>query len=146
MTSYFDEAERAVSRLTFSDAESYVRAVADLEEPIIRDVTLNTGDREFPDDLRERILGIIAVKAMRAPGGLPPTQNARDYVLTVRRSELLADLHSAFHALASRRVKCRWGYWSDSPRQNLLSRKCHDEGDDGEAAEAEVHGEDARPD
>lgn len=127
MTSYFDRAESEVSRLTFSDAESYLRAVALVEENVLRDVLLNTGDREFPDDLRERILGIIAVKALKGPGNLPATQNARDYALSVRRSELLADLHSAFHALASRRVKCRWGYWSDSPSQNLVSRKCHDE-------------------
>jgi hypothetical protein len=127
MTSYFDKAEREASHLTFLDADSYLEAMAAVEEPVIHDVTLNTGDREFPDDLRERILGIIAVKAVRGPGGLPTTARTRDYVLSVRRSELLADLHSAFHALASRRVKCRWGFWSDSPSQNLLSRKCHDE-------------------
>lgn len=127
MTGYFDKAERSVAELPITDDESYLEAVAALEQPVIRDVMLNTGDREFPDDLRERILGIIAVKAIRGPGGLPTAEGARDYLLTVRRSELLTGLHSAFHALASRRVKCRWGHWSDSPSQNLLSRRCHDE-------------------
>lgn len=48
MTSYFDRAEREVSRLTFSDAESYLKAVAAVEEPVLRDVLLNTAFEGHP--------------------------------------------------------------------------------------------------
>ena len=102
----------------------------------MRDVILCTGDREFPDELREKIMTVIAQKGVYVLSGLPPTEDACAQALAMRYSELIEDLHSAFHALASRRHKARWGLWSDSPRQNLVSRKCHDEPeDDGEEIE-----------
>jgi hypothetical protein len=130
MTSYFDTASRAVSQLPkdVSD-ETYLSLVAEIEKPIVQDVLLNTGDREFPDDLREKIVNVIAVKGIYSPAGLEPTPSAREYVLMMHYSELVSDLHSAFHALAGRRIQTRFGSWSDSPRGNLVSRKCHDEPD-----------------
>ncbi len=130
MTSYFDEASSAVRRLP-KDAsdETYLSLVAEIEKPIVQDVLLNTGDREFPDDLREKINNVIAVKGVYSPAGLAPTPAAREYVLMMRYSELVSDLHSAFHALAGRRLQTRFGSWSDSPRANLVTRKCHDEPD-----------------
>jgi hypothetical protein len=134
MTSYFDDATRAVSSLPKGlPDEEYLARVAEIEKPIVHDVLLNTGDREFPDDLREKILGVMAVKGVYSPAGLQPTEGAREYVLTMRYSELLSDLHSAFHALAGRRVKARFGFWSDSPRANLVTRRCHDEPDAADA-------------
>ena len=48
-------------------------AVAGIEARVVRHVNLVTGDREFPDDLREQIQGIIAVCGVTTPEGLPPT-------------------------------------------------------------------------
>lgn len=36
--------------------------------------------REFPDDLREKILGKIALWALNGPGTLPPRQEAIDWL------------------------------------------------------------------
>jgi len=128
MTSYFDEASHAVGEIPRDlPNESFLEAIAAIEKPIIECVSLNTGDREFPDDLREKIQSVIAVWAIyqRSPE-LKPTERAVDWALTMRSSELVEVLHSAFHALAGRRIKTRFGYWTDSPRANLVSRDDHD--------------------
>lgn len=61
MTSYFDDAARAVRAIdkTLGD-EAYLAAVADIEKEVIRDVILCTGDREFPSELREKLMTVIA--------------------------------------------------------------------------------------
>ena len=128
MTSYFDEASSAVRDIPRDlPDEEYLARVAAIEAPIIEDVSLCTGDREFPDDMRERIQGVIAIWAVhqRVPE-LKPTERAVDWAITMRSSELVEILHSAFHALASRRIKTRVGYWYDSPRANLIARNDHD--------------------
>jgi hypothetical protein len=124
MTAYFDSARREVTTYAsaFKDDEAaFLRAVALVEFTVIADVTRVTGDREFPDDLREHILGDIAVLRVDA-GELPETQgrrNARDF----RDSELVERLHDRFHELARRRVTTRFGVLTDSPRQNLVMRE-----------------------
>jgi hypothetical protein len=131
MTSFFDEREAAVHNIhrehpDLTD-EQYLDLVADIEKPVVEAVLLNTGDREFPDDLREKILNILATEAVYAHSGLPPTDTAKRYTLACKTSGLLSALHSAFHKLAGRRIQTRFGYWTDSPSQNLLSRDEHDD-------------------
>jgi hypothetical protein len=125
MTTFFDDANRQIALL---DQDllgmDYLQAVAMIEKPIIDVVLLNTGDREFPDDLRERIIGLVATRAVYGPLG--PTHDVCNYVLQTRSSAVLGGLHSAFHELASRRAKARWGRWSDSPPENLVGRDGHD--------------------
>jgi len=123
MTSYFDDATRAVREIPATvKGPAFVAAVRAIEEPVVRDVSLCSGDREFPADLRERVMVAIATKSMYSPAGLSPDPDAVGYVLTCRASELLEVLHSAFHALASRRIVARFGLWDDSPRSNLTRR------------------------
>jgi hypothetical protein len=111
--------------------EEFLLSVAEIERRVVADVTLNTGDREFPDDMREIILGHIVLWGVhyvldsRSP--VQPTKDARDYVITLHASAVLPHLHSAFHGLASRGLKTRFGYWSDSPGENLLDRDRHDQ-------------------
>lgn len=132
MTHYFDEATRAVRQLSrkVSD-EAFLLSVAEIERRVVADVTLNTGDREFPDVWREIILkhivlcGVHYVLDSRSP--VQPTKDARDYVITLHASVLLPQLHASFHTLASSRIKTRFGYWSDSPGENLLDRDRHDQ-------------------
>lgn len=128
MTSYFDDASRLVREIPRDlSRDEYLARIAEVERPIVLDVNLCTGDREFPDDLREKIQGIIAVKSLFRQTEIPCSDEAVDWALTLHYSSLIEDLHSAFHALASRRAETRWGRWSDSPRANLVARKDHDE-------------------
>ncbi len=124
MTSYFDNAMTAINSISKSlSAEEYLEEVGLVENLVIKDVLLNTGDKEFPDDLREKILNIIATQAVAPPSGLPPLRNACAYAVDCRTSGLISALHSAFHVLAGRRIETRFGRWTDSPLANLKSRE-----------------------
>lgn len=125
MTGYFDTAEREAAEAARAFG---LDAVALVEERVIADVNLITGDREFPDDLRERIQGCIAVCRAKCPSGIP-TKGER-YVEMVKRSKLLGELHSLFHEVARRRVRTRFGFLSDNPRASVVARDDHDGGDD----------------
>src|SRR5437899_3118341 len=124
MTAFFDAAAREVGTYaaTFKDdEEAFLRAIGWLEAGIIRDITRLTGDREFPDDLREKILGDIVLWRVGA-GELPEThgrRNAREF----RDSVLIERLHDRFHELARRRVVTRFGLLTDDPHQSLLLRQ-----------------------
>lgn len=129
MSSYFDDAARKVSGLCgqFSDT-ALVQEVAKVENEIIEQVNLDTGDREFPDDLREKIQGIIARWNVGYPVR-PDTieaadwhREAWDWLHSVKSSRLIDDLHSAYHIVASRRIKTRFGVLYDSPRGNVNMR------------------------
>jgi hypothetical protein len=102
MTAYFD---------------NLLRDAADVENRVISIVQLVTGDREFPGDLREQILGHIAVLRIDS-GNLPPTRG-RARANACRDSPLLETLHDDFHALARRRIVTRFGLMLDSP-ENIL--------------------------
>ena len=144
MTDYFDSAVREV-RQGIAQAEmlnpskmaqephEVVRAAAVVEGRVVRDVLLCTGDREFPNDLREKVLSTLTLKALVDYGGhlrvgVNRNEDAEDYLVTCRESELLGDLHSLFHELARRKVQTRFGGWSDSPAGNLSRRDSHDAG------------------
>jgi hypothetical protein len=89
MTAYFDAATREVTTYAtaFRDEEDkFLIALGWLENGIIAQVTRLTGDREFPDDLREQILTDIAVWRVDA-GDLPETrgrEHAREFRDSVR--------------------------------------------------------------
>ena len=80
-----------------------------------------TGDREFPEDLREKMQGIIAVKRVQDICGVPPLQ-ARQEAAIMKMSPMIEDLHCAFHELGRRRSYARFGLLQDSPRQILVLR------------------------
>jgi hypothetical protein len=70
--------------------------------------------------------GIIAVKALQPSEGGLINERMRDFALIGRGSEMLSDLHRAFHELATRRVTTRFGLMFDSPTEILRSRDEHD--------------------
>ncbi len=130
MSSYFDAMNRAVSEAAEhepDDAE-FLRSVWGIEHQLYREVTYITGDREFPDDLRERMLGVLAVRSVYCPGRVVASKAARDRVLRTRSSVAIEDLHSLFHELASRRIETRFGMLSDSPTHMAALRDDHDKG------------------
>jgi hypothetical protein len=128
MTAYFDDLRREVHELSrvHPGADDFLEAVAVIEARVLATVRLVTGDREFPDDLRERILGHAAVLAVDFVPGLPPTRG-RDVARACRFSPLLEELHDDFHAVARRRVMTRFGVLSDDPSGILRRRAAVDE-------------------
>lgn len=129
MTAYFDALEREARDLSerASSDQEFLAGLEVLEERLRRDVTLNTGDREFPDELREKILSVIACQAVAGPLMPELYVKARRIALATRRSALVGALHSLFHRLAGQRIKARFGLWSDDPAGNLRLRDAHDE-------------------
>lgn len=71
-----------------------------------------------PMDSRESILDTLK--------RLQILQRARAYLFCARSSRLIEELHSAFHAVARRRVQTRFGFLTDSPRQIVHARDAHD--------------------
>lgn len=131
MSIYFDRINRDLGEMFREYRGTYSQQVLDqflvLETHVTNEVSLVTGDREFPDDLRERIQGIIAVYAvfpMRT--GWPVNYKAASAVLATKSSDLFARLHSAFHDVASRRVMTRFGLLNDDPTDILKRRDAHD--------------------
>lgn len=139
MTSYFDakQHDAMYDASGYQPAAQFWQAIAQVEEHVIRDVSLVTGDREFPADLREHMQSVIACWAVcHTQGGLPPRAEAIQWVMTTGRSRLVDDLHQLFHKLASRRIVTRFGLLSDNPRDILKRRDAHDE----DAARNQSHG------
>lgn len=129
MTDYFDKAEREI-RERAREGSDPIGASRCVEARVVRDVLLCTGDREFPDDLREKILTRIVASGLVDYSGKPRANGeAEDYAASTRSSDLLGRLHSLFHELARRRHPTRFGPWSDSPEGNLYRRRATDEED-----------------
>jgi hypothetical protein len=129
MSSYFDAKTRAVSDASDAnrkDDAAFLTAVAAIEAEMIQEVILAAGDREFPADLREKAMALIARWHVGIYASLPPTSEALDYALAVRSSELVERMHSLFHEIASRRVNTRFGLLSDHPRDIVDRRDEHD--------------------
>ncbi|NIT79620.1 MAG: hypothetical protein GWN58_33220 [Anaerolineae bacterium] len=124
MTTYFDEAVRDVTTQAGLPDDEFLENLRSVEARVCTDVSLCVGDREFPDSMREKILGIIAVWQVREDGGVPT--KGRLFALVSRTSFMLGELHGAFHRLAAGRVKTRFGMLTDDPEANLKMRACHD--------------------
>lgn len=126
MTTYFDDAASEVTSKAGLPDDEFLAALQQVETQVCVDVSLCTGDREFPNTMREKIMGAIAVWQSRVDGGIPT--KGRQFALVTRSSFLIGELHGLFHRLASGRVKTRFGMLTDDPSANLKMRACHDEG------------------
>lgn len=130
MSSYFDSWKRevhnaAVSCEGFDGDEYFLESLQAIEKAYVRVINLVTGDREFPDDWRERIQGAIAVYGVSIAH---PNPVMLDKDKVRRHSSLCEVLHNDFHQLASARIKTRFGWLGDSPSQILKLRDEHDKG------------------
>lgn len=128
MSSYFDTKTHAVNEASdkATDDKEFIRQVCEIERQLIRDVTLAAGDREFPADLREKAMALIARWHVGTFAGLPPTDEALKYALLTKMSELVDTMHSLFHDVARRRVQTRFGQLSDHPADIVNRRDEHD--------------------
>ena len=127
MSSYFDSKVKMISdysRDVNGDFGKLRERVETIEEVMGTEVSLVTGDREFPDDLREKIMGLLATQAVyEVVSDLPPTRKALEYLKATHTSVLLDSLHSVFHEVARRRIQTRFGMLSDSPTHILVIRE-----------------------
>ena len=134
MTAYWDDLRREVQDASQLSDDNFVETVIAIETHVIRAVSLTTGDREFPDDLRQQIQGVIAVHAIDPGRHLferPSTElanaRARAWLLTMRSSILLEELHRAFHRVGERRAVNRYdGYFTDDPSSFIRAREARE--------------------
>lgn len=119
MSSYFDQLARELR-----DGE---RDVHDIERQLYCDVTYITGDRQFPADLRERAMGLLACNCLFRIDEIDPPQAAVRYFTIAGGSRALEELHELFHEVARRRVVTRFGLLSDDPRYDGVRRDDHDQ-------------------
>lgn len=128
MSSYFDAKTYAVSEASdkATSDEDFVQQVAEIERRLIEDVTFTVGDREFPSDLREKAMSLIAQWHVGTHATLAPRDEAIQYLITCRISDLVERMHSLFHEVASRRIRTRFGFLSDHPKDIRDRRDDHD--------------------
>jgi hypothetical protein len=119
MTEFFDSRTRT--------AEQGFDFAVEVEKEVIHYVSLVTGDREFPPDLREEAQRTIALWSLGPLGKLKPRPEAVQYYETMNLSRLLSDLHSFFHKVAALRLESRFGILSDDPLDILIRRDDEDE-------------------
>jgi hypothetical protein len=125
MSSYFDQKTHEVSELP---AQTLLAGTTEIEREMINVIVLVVGDREFPADLREKAMRLIAQWHVGSYAELPPRQEAIDFLLSTHDSELVMSMHSLFHEVASRRIVTRFGWLSDHPLDILHRRDEYDEG------------------
>ena len=127
MTAFFDDIAKQVSAL---GDHNFINQLIQIEQDLARTVSLATGDREFPEYHRERIQNIIAIRGIQPVPGVPVNQKQLELAEMMHYSELVTELHSAFHKLASERIQTRFGMLFDDPFGITILRDAHD---------AEVH-------
>jgi len=124
MTTYFDNLTREIAQVHRTEA-------VEIENEVVRTVSLACGDREFPQDMRERIMGAIAQWQMVPPYAKDlddPKANisAIRYFDCLCSSRLVCELHAMFHEVAARRVNTRFGWLSDDPQDIVRTRDAFD--------------------
>jgi hypothetical protein len=123
MTAFFDDIAKQVSALADHD---FINQLIQIEQELVRTVSLVTGDREFPEAHREKIQGIIAVRAIQPVPDFLVNKKQKEMAEMMHYSELVAELHGAFHALASERIETRFGMLYDDPFGVNILRDAHD--------------------
>ncbi len=116
MSSYFDEKVSVIRQVENTSDGEFLKRVREIELIITREVSLCTGMRFFPDDLREKIQTCI-VKYQARTGS-----RGESHTLIQRRSVLIDELHSLFHEVATRRIDTPFGLLTDNPKGNTMRR------------------------
>lgn len=121
MTAYFDQWQDAVCHAAdqAEDDAMFLELLAGIEERVIRDVSLCTGDREFPEHHREQAMTLISLHRV---GGPVPAHSSRLDATLGRCSPMLDTLHSFFHRLAGQKIRTAYGLLSDDPIDNVRRR------------------------
>lgn len=126
---YFDALAGEVSRASgeLVDDAGFLAAVALIDARLTADAFAVAGDREFPDDLRHRVLAVLATKSLHQPTGLPVPERARHEARLLRFSPAVEAMRAPFRDLARRGVVTRFGPLTGDPAEILRRRDAHDE-------------------
>jgi len=119
MSSYFDQLN---NRVVGEDVDGVIH----VEQEMIREVLLVTGDREFPEDLRQKAVALIGTWAVESKleefvPGIGPSPGVKHFKV-MGYSRLIHEMHSLFHEVASREIKTRFGRFGDRPNLTLKQR------------------------
>jgi hypothetical protein len=112
VTAYFDTLQRRIGAASercrgYDNSEAqFLLEVGMVEARAVRAVEAVTKLDGFPDDLRQKIARAIAKAS---------TSDALGYRLATRSSDLIGDLHSIFHDVATRKIQTPFGVLSDDP-------------------------------
>jgi hypothetical protein len=118
MTKYFDDVSAEIS-----GGRNSVDEITEIERRVVSHAVLVCGDREFPQDLREKIMSIIACEAIHPlieHGFQCP--KATQYAEVTKSSKLIEKLHEVFHEVAARQIVTRFGLLTDDPADILVTR------------------------
>lgn len=128
MSSYFDEQSGYAAKLwdiTEDRDDIYFKALAAIENNVAETCSQVTNDHEFPDDLRQKIHGIIATHSIASPHHSSPNPKARERAMG-GSSALIELLHDAFHEVMKRDIWARFGRFTDNPPSILARIKAED--------------------
>jgi len=128
MSLYFDEVTAKIADASQYADDDFLDVVIAEENRASREAQLLCGDREFPDDLREKIMGIIAVWQLDPGPPFLASRTGLNWVLMFRQSRLVQELHIIFHEVAERRIETRFGLLFDDPGAAVRARDAHDTG------------------
>jgi hypothetical protein len=134
MTAYWDATQRDLREAAKLGDEEFLARSIEIETRVIEEVSLVTGDREFPDDLRDRIQGIVwrtaidydayVQRGSRRPRSLEMNERSKRWLLTMRYSVMCEELHAAFHSVAQQRPPNRFdSFFTDDPSSFLRARE-----------------------
>lgn len=124
MSSYFDNAASEISKADNKNDDEFFEAARQIENKVVKDCLLNSGDKDFPEDLRQKIVGHVALWNLGYTD-MSPIPKAKEWLLSLRSSKLINLLHEDFHDVAQRRIETRFGRLSDNPAHNLAHRDQH---------------------
>lgn len=124
MSSYFDNVRKEVGELSRSeqDPKQFLLGLIQIEGKMIRDCELFAGDIETPEDVRQAIMGCIAVNEARFEGDMDNLSHATQMDIACRSSRLEAEMHSLWHDIARMDYKMRYGRVSDNPEWAVQRR------------------------
>lgn len=133
MSSYFDKASSDISECrmvghllagTMMSDEDFIKAAICFENQVASDCMLCAGDKEFPEDLRQKIVGHVSLFSLGYKD-MAPSSDGIKYMKALKRSKLIGLLHEDFHELARRRITTRFGLMLDNPAEILKDRDRH---------------------
>ena len=112
---YFNALQRRIRDVGEESDFDFLMVLTGAEEQLFHDVVAVIGDREFPDDLRQQMLGVFTTKSLYRPHGLVMPRKA--YVQAMQRHHSLAveEMHLLWRELASRKVETRFGVLDSNP-------------------------------
>jgi len=121
MTTFFDDLTREIQ------VSNNLDTTVALENSLVGVVSYAVGDREFPDDLRQKILDVIATRRIDRPETKDRNEKMVEWFNAIKQSKLVEDLHGCFHVVAEGRHETRFGILTDNPLDILKRRDAHDE-------------------